>query len=144
MDPGRLRTADDGGIGKTVEAGLSAKELLTTGDATGLAVLCPPHLAEQWQRELSDKFHLDAQLVLASTASRLERDLPVGRSIFEAHPITIVSMDFIKSDRHRDDFLRACPNLVIVDEAHTLSLIPISEPTRPYQLSYAVFCLQKK
>jgi|CXWK01.1.fsa_nt_gi superfamily II DNA or RNA helicase len=119
MDTVRLLIADDVGIGKTVEAGLIAKELLTTGDATGLAVLCPPHLAEQWQRELSDKFHLDAQLVLASTASRLERDLPVGRSIFEAHPITIVSMDFIKSDRHRDDFLRACPNLVIVDEAHT-------------------------
>lgn len=115
----RLLIADDVGIGKTVEAGLIAKELLTTGDASGLAVLCPPHLAEQWQRELSEKFHLDAQLVLASTAASLERDLPVGTSIFEAYPITIVSLDFIKSDRHRDDFLRACPDLVIVDEAHT-------------------------
>lgn len=115
----RLLIADDVGIGKTVEAGLIAKELLTTGDASGLAVLCPPHLAEQWQRELSEKFHLEAELVLASTAARLERDLPVGTSIFEAHKITIVSMDFIKSDRHRDDFLRACPDLVVVDEAHT-------------------------
>ena len=43
----------------------------------------------------------------------------VGTSLFEAHKITIVSIDFIKSDRHRDDFLRACPDLVIVDEAHT-------------------------
>ncbi len=119
LDPVRLLIADDVGIGKTVEAGLIAKELLTTGDAAGLAVLCPPHLAEQWQRELAEKFHLHAELVLASTAARLERDLPVGTSIFEAHPITIVSMDFIKSDRHRDDFLRACPDLVIVDEAHT-------------------------
>jgi superfamily II DNA or RNA helicase len=119
LDPVRLLIADDVGIGKTVEAGLIAKELLTTGDAGGLAVLCPPHLAEQWQRELSEKFHLEAELVLASTAARLERDLPVGRSIFEAHPITVVSLDFIKSDRHRDDFLRACPDLVIVDEAHT-------------------------
>ena len=31
----------------------------------------------------------------------------------------VVSTDFIKSDRRRDDFLRACPELVIVDEAHT-------------------------
>jgi superfamily II DNA or RNA helicase len=115
----RLLIADDVGIGKTVEAALIAKELLSTGDATGLAVLCPPHLAEQWQRELADKFHLDAELVLASTAARLERNLPMGRSIFEEHPITVVSLDFIKADRHRDDFLRACPNLVIVDEAHT-------------------------
>jgi hypothetical protein len=36
-------------------------------------------------------------------------------------PFTVVSLDFIKSDRRRDDFLRACPELVIVDEAHTCS-----------------------
>ena len=119
LDPVRLLIADDVGIGKTVEAGLIAKELLSTGDVTGLAVLCPPHLAEQWQRELSEKFHLEAELVLSSTAARLERHLPVGRSIFEEYPITVVSLDFIKADRHRDDFLRACPDLVIVDEAHT-------------------------
>lgn len=115
----RLMIADDVGIGKTVEAGLIAKELLATGAARRLAVLCPPHLAEQWQRELSEKFHLDAQLVLASTASRLERNLVAGESLFEHHPITIVSLDFIKSARRRDDFVRACPDLVIVDEAHT-------------------------
>ena len=31
----------------------------------------------------------------------------------------IVSTDFIKSERRRDEFLRTCPELVIVDEAHT-------------------------
>ena len=31
----------------------------------------------------------------------------------------IVSTDFIKADRRRDEFLRACPEMVIVDEAHT-------------------------
>ncbi len=115
----RLLIADDVGIGKTVEAGLVAKELLTTGAAQRLAVLCPPHLAEQWQRELAEKFHIDAELVLSSTAGRLERGLPLGESLFEHHPYTIVSLDFIKTDRRRDDFLRACPDLVIVDEAHT-------------------------
>lgn len=115
----RLLIADDVGIGKTVEAALIAKELLATGAATGLAVLCPPHLAEQWQRELAEKFHLDAQLVLSSTAGRLERGLAVGESLFAHHPFTIVSLDFIKTPRRRDDFLRGCPDLVIVDEAHT-------------------------
>ncbi|HMT61829.1 MAG TPA: hypothetical protein PKA24_13280, partial [Microthrixaceae bacterium] len=36
LDPVRLLIADDVGIGKTVEAGLVAKELLSTGDARGL------------------------------------------------------------------------------------------------------------
>ena len=54
-------------------------------------MLCPPHLAEQWQAEMRDKFHLDAELVLAGTAARLERGLRVGESLFERYPITVVS-----------------------------------------------------
>ncbi|MHA4774579.1 helicase-related protein [Streptomyces sp. MSC1_001] len=115
----RMLISDDVGIGKTVEAGLIASELLAQGEATGLAVLCSPALAEQWQQELRSKFGIDAELVLASTVSRLERDLDLGQSLFDRHPNVIVSTDFIKSPRHRDDFVRHCPDLVIVDEAHT-------------------------
>jgi superfamily II DNA or RNA helicase len=115
----RLLISDDVGIGKTVEAGLIAKELLAQGEATRMAVLCSPALAEQWQGELREKFGIDAELVLASTVSRLERGLELGQSLFDKHPYTIISTDFIKSTRHREDFVRNCPDLVIVDEAHT-------------------------
>jgi superfamily II DNA or RNA helicase len=121
LEPVRLLIADDVGIGKTIEAALIAREMLDRGDAQRLAVLCPPHLAEQWQLELWTKFHLHAELVLPSTVKRLERGLPVGRSLFEENPHVIVSTDFIKSDRRRQDFVRACPELVIVDEAHTFA-----------------------
>src|SRR5690348_10161267 len=119
LDPVRLLIADDVGVGKTVEAGLIARELLDRGEVTRLAILCPPQLAEQWQGELRDKFNLDAELVLPGTAARLERGLGLGQSLFDVYPFVIVSMDFIKSDRRRDEFLRTCPELVIVDEAHT-------------------------
>ncbi|MFD5001970.1 helicase-related protein [Streptomyces mutabilis] len=115
----RMLISDDVGIGKTVEAGLIACELLAQGEATGLAVLCSPALAEQWQQELRTKFGIDAELVLSSTVSRLERGLDLGQSLFDKYPHVIVSTDFIKSTRHRDDFVRHCPDLVIVDEAHT-------------------------
>ncbi len=119
LDPVRLLIADDVGIGKTIEAGLIARELLDRGEVERLAVLCPPQLAEQWQAELHDKFHIDAELVLPGTATRLERNCRVGQSLFDLYPFVIVSTDFIKSDRRRDEFLRTCPELVIVDEAHT-------------------------
>lgn len=119
LDPVRLLIADDVGIGKTVEAGLIARELLDRGEVRRLAVLCPPHLAEQWQAELRDKFHLDAELVLPSTATRLERRLRLGQSIFDVYEHVVISMDFIKSERRRAEFLKDCPELVIVDEAHT-------------------------
>ncbi|GCE49794.1 SNF2 domain-containing protein [Thermosporothrix hazakensis] len=119
LDPVRLLIADDVGIGKTVEAGLIARELLDRHEVERLAVLCPPHLAEQWQLELKEKFHIDAELLLASTVSRLERNCPNDVSLFEQYPYLIISIDFIKADRRRDQFIRQCPELVIVDEAHT-------------------------
>lgn len=119
LDPVRLLIADDVGIGKTVEAALIARELLDRAEVRRIAVLCPPHLAEQWQRELHDKFNISAELVLPGTASKLERGLTIGQSLFEEYPHVIVSLDFIKSDRRRDEFRRTCPELVIVDEAHT-------------------------
>jgi superfamily II DNA or RNA helicase len=119
MEVTRLLIADDVGIGKTIEAALIAKELLERGEVTRLAVLCPPALADQWQEELSAKFALEPTLVLASTITRLDRDLPSGVELFERHPVTVVSTDFVKSDRRRAQFLRECPELVIVDEAHT-------------------------
>lgn len=121
QDPVRLLIADDVGVGKTVEAGLIARELLDQGTAQRLSVLCPPHLAEQWRDELREKFQLDAVLVLSSTAARLERALPPGRSLFEHHPVTVVSTDYMKAQRRRDEFVRVAPELVIIDEAHTFA-----------------------
>ena len=45
LDPIRILIADDVGIGKTIEAGLIARQLLDRGEVQRLAVLCPPHLA---------------------------------------------------------------------------------------------------
>ena len=122
LDPVRMLIADDVGIGKTIEACLIARELLDRGEIRRIAVLCPPHLAEQWQRELAEKFHIDAELVLSSTIQRLERDLPLGVSVFDRHPFTVVSTDFIKAPRRAEDFALRCPEFVIVDEAHGCTL----------------------
>jgi superfamily II DNA or RNA helicase len=122
LDPVRLLIADDVGIGKTIEAALIARELLDRGEIHRMTVLCPPQLAEQWQRELAEKFHIEAELVLSSTIQRLERDLPIGVSVFDRHRFTIVSTDFIKSSRRAEDFILKCPEFVIVDEAHGCTL----------------------
>ncbi len=121
QDPVRLLIGDDVGIGKTVEALLIARELLDRGEISRIAVLCPPQLAEQWQEEMRAKFYIDAELVLASTARKLERKLRMGQSLFDNHPFVVISTDFIKSERRRDEFLRSAPEFIIVDEAHTVA-----------------------
>lgn len=116
----RLLIADDVGIGKTIEAGLIAREMLDRGEVKRLAVLCPPHLCDQWQRELREKFHIDAVVIRSGTVSKLERGLPGGdHHVFGYYRHIIVSLDYAKSDRRRASFLAHCPDLVIVDEAHT-------------------------
>ncbi|MXY90260.1 MAG: DEAD/DEAH box helicase [Gammaproteobacteria bacterium] len=138
LDPVRLLIADDVGIGKTIEAGLIARELLDRGEVERLAVICPPHLCEQWQRELAEKFSINAEVVRTGTAARLERGLRPDESVFEAYPYTVVSLDYIKSDRRRDDFLRACPEFVIVDEAHSCVQSNTNIRQQRYQLLHGL------
>ncbi|MGB5631719.1 MAG: helicase-related protein, partial [Waterburya sp.] len=118
----RLLVADDVGIGKTVEAGLIAREMLDRGEIKRLGILCPPALCDQWQKELKEKFNIDAVVIRSGTVAKLERNLPSNSShIFSYYPHIIVSLDYAKSDRRRSSFLAHCPDLVIVDEAHTAS-----------------------
>jgi superfamily II DNA or RNA helicase len=115
----RLLIADDVGIGKTIEAAMIVREMLDRGQIDRFCVLCPPHLVDQWVSELSTKFDLDAVAVTAARARSLERTLPASQSLFDAYPATVVSLDYIKADSRRDSFALHCPELVIVDEAHT-------------------------
>jgi superfamily II DNA or RNA helicase len=119
LDPVRILIADGVGIGKTIEALMIARELIDRGEIHSLAVLCPPHLANQWQKEMREKFNIEAELVLPSTVKRLNRDIGFNESLFLRYRFTIISTDFVKSERNRNDFLRDAPELVIVDEAHT-------------------------
>lgn len=115
----RMLIADDVGIGKTIEAGMILREMLDRGEIDSFAVLCPPHLVDQWVGELAEKFDIDAVAVTAARARSLEQGLALGDTIFGVHPFTVVSLDYIKADSRRESFAQACPNFVIVDEAHS-------------------------
>ncbi|MGV7717824.1 helicase-related protein [Mycobacterium kansasii] len=136
QDITRLLIADGVGVGKTVEAGLIAAELLATGDAGRLAVLCSPQLAPQWQGELRHKFGIDAQLLLPSTVNRLK--VPFGSTVYEHYPHLVISTDFIKQRSRRDEFAVHCPELVIVDEAHTCVASASAARSSQAHLRYAL------
>ncbi len=118
----RLLVADDVGVGKTIEAILILRELLERGTIKSFAVLCPPHLCEQWQKELADKLDIDAVIIRSSTVAGLERKI-VGDdtlNVFNYYPYQVVSIDYVKNGSAKmPAFLKDVPDLVIVDEAHT-------------------------
>lgn len=118
----RLMIADDVGIGKTVEALLILREMMERGELERFAVLCPPHLCDQWQQELRNKLDIDAVVVRSGTVLGLDRKVPAGQRFFHYYPYQVISIDYIKSDRNRSLFLDQRPEFIIVDEAHTCSL----------------------
>lgn len=119
LDVKRMLIADDVGIGKTIEAGMIVRELLDRGEIDNFTVLCPPHLVDQWVNELAEKFDIDAVAVTSARARALEQGIALGDTVFGVHPFTVVSLDYIKADSRRESFAHACPNFVIVDEAHS-------------------------
>lgn len=117
--PVRLLVADDVGVGKTVEAILIAKELLERREIKRFAVLCPPHLCEQWQEELKDKFQIEAVILRTGTQASLDRQVPGDMSVYQHFPFQVISIDYIKADARHAVFAAQAPELIIVDEAHS-------------------------
>lgn len=118
----RLLIADDVGVGKTIEALLILREMLERGIVKRFAVLCPPHLCEQWQKELADKLDIEAEIIRSSTVASLERKI-VGDdtlNVFNYYPYQVISIDYVKNGSTKmPAFLKDTPELLIVDEAHT-------------------------
>ncbi|MFW0796180.1 helicase-related protein [Gordonia sp. CPCC 205515] len=115
--PLRFLLADDPGAGKTVMAGLYAKELILRGDLTRMLIVAPGGLVDQWQEELDAKFGI--------TATILTREL-INASLdgdpFTAHPFLIARMDQLARDDELTSALAASEwDLVVVDEAHRMS-----------------------
>jgi len=124
----RLLIADDVGIGKTIEALLIVREMLDRGMIERFAVVCPPHLCDQWQRELKEKFSIDAEIIRSDTAARLDRQIQGDASVFRYFRYQVISIDYIKSESRRQLFIAECPELLIVDEAHTCARPPGANP----------------
>jgi superfamily II DNA or RNA helicase len=115
----RILIADDVGVGKTIEALLIAKELYERKEIKRFAIVCLPHLCDQWQDELKTKFGIEAVVIRSGTATALERQIKVHENIFRAFPFQVISIDYIKTGTKRQVFIDHCPELIIVDEAHT-------------------------
>lgn len=134
----RLLIADDVGVGKTIESGLILREFLDRGEIERACVLCPPPLVDQWVAELERHFHITAKAVTASSAAKLEREIPdQSLTIFQYYPFTVVSLDYIKSDAHAAMFRQTAPEFIIVDEAHTCTQLG-SGKQRRWQLIKAL------
>ena len=131
--PLRYVLADDPGAGKTIMTGLLLKELIARGDLKRCMIVCPGSLAEQWQDELYDKFHLHFEIL---TNDRIEA--AVSGNVFTEMNYCIARLDKLSRDEALQDKLRVTDwDLIVVDEAHKMSATVWGgeiKYTRRYQL----------
>jgi SNF2-related domain/Helicase conserved C-terminal domain len=111
---GRALLSDEVGLGKTIEACLVLKELVTRGLARRALVLTVPSLVDQWEEELAEKFSLEAATTNHST-SRAE-----AASFWSAHPLIVASLHTLKQPNQLAAAREVAWDCLIVDEAHHL------------------------
>jgi superfamily II DNA or RNA helicase len=115
--PLRYLLADDPGAGKTIMTGLLIKELMIRGDLHRCLIISPGNLVEQWQDELSRRFHLNFDIL---TNDRIEAS--ASGNIFNEIPLCIARLDKLSRNELAKAKLEQSEwDLVVVDEAHKMS-----------------------
>ena len=118
-----LFIADDVGLGKTIEAGLIASELLLRRRVRDIVVACPPSMLLQWKDELENRFGLTFEIFDRAYMERIRRERGHSVNAWETFPRFLISHKLLIDETYvapmRDwlDNLRP-GSLLILDEAH--------------------------
>lgn len=127
----RLLIADDVGLGKTVEAGISLLELIARGRGERILLIVPPGLIPQWQDEMLEKFGLKFDAIEnAAALERAQTNLSEGIKPWVFLNRIITSVEYIKKKEVIRNALDPRWDVIVVDEAHYLS--ESGTPRNPY------------
>ena len=118
-----LFIADDTGLGKTIEAGLIARELLLRKKVKTIVVAAPASVLEQWKAEMEERFGLLFALLDRAYLTQVRQERGFGVNPWRTHSRFLVShnllIDPVYADPLREWLGPLLPgSLLILDEAH--------------------------
>lgn len=118
-----LFIADDVGLGKTIEAGLIARELLLRKKVKDIIVSCPPSMLLQWKEELESRFGLTFEILDKDYMKRVRRERGFSINPWSTHSRFLVSHRLLIDETYAGplrDHLGTfrSGSLLILDEAH--------------------------
>ncbi len=118
-----LFIADDTGLGKTIEAGLIARELLLRRKVKAIVVATPPSVRDQWKAELEERFGLVFEILDRACLARIRRERGFGVNPWRTHTRFLISHNLLIDPAYADplrEWLGTLHpgSLLILDEAH--------------------------
>lgn len=118
-----LFIADDTGLGKTIEAGLIARELLLRKKAKSIVVSAPSSVLEQWKAELEERFGLVFEILDRAYLNRVRQDRGFGVNPWRTHSRFLISHSLLIDPLYTDPMREwlgplLSGSLLILDEAH--------------------------
>ena len=118
-----LFIADDTGLGKTIEAGLIARELLLRKKVETIVVAAPPSVLDQWKAEFEERFGLVFEILDRQYLARMRRSRGFGVNPWRTHSRFLVSHNLLGDPTYADTLRerlgdRLHGSLMILDEAH--------------------------
>ena len=118
-----LFIADDTGLGKTIEAGLVARELLLRKKVDTIVVSAPPSVLGQWQAEFEERFGLRFVILDRLYLIRMRQQRGFGVNPWATNSFFLVSHRLLTDPTYTDSMRswlgeRRRSSLFILDEAH--------------------------
>lgn len=123
QDRVRLLIADDVGLGKTLEAGLIASELVLRGRADRILAVTTRAMLTQFQKEFWTRFSIPLSRLDSAAIRRMRNRIPAHYNVFDQFDRSIVSIDTLKRDAQiRDAIKHSYWDLIVIDEAHNAAV----------------------